>query len=165
MPTLCVSTPRFSRPGRRARTPSTMLSGHLVGTTRVSFNPASLKIAANSFLVRSRPPIMSILISRSLPQPVVARRDDIVDDQNLSILVHGGAAVREDLYRALIVPIVEDILHDVGIAALRHRLEEVSGFEHAASRDAFRGHVLVFPGAGNDRKAGQREPPSASDSP
>ena len=106
-----------------------------------------------------------INIKELAPAGVVARRDDIVDDQNLSILVHGGAAVREDLYRALIVPIVEDILHDVGIAALRHRLEEVSGFEHAASRDAFRGHVLVFPGAGNDRKAGQREPPSASDSP
>jgi len=53
MPTLYVSTPRFSRQGRHARTPSTMLSGHLVGTTRVSFNPASAKIAANSFLVRS----------------------------------------------------------------------------------------------------------------
>ena len=43
-----------------ARTPSTMLKGPLVGTTRVSFNPASANNAANSFFVRSRPPMMSI---------------------------------------------------------------------------------------------------------
>jgi hypothetical protein len=43
-----------------ARTPSTMLRGPLVGTTRVSFNPAFANNAANSFFVRSRPPMMSI---------------------------------------------------------------------------------------------------------
>lgn len=43
-----------------ARTPSMMLRGPLVGTTRVSVNPASANNAANSFFVRSRPPMMSI---------------------------------------------------------------------------------------------------------
>ena len=49
-----------NRPARQARTPSTMLRGPLVGTTRVNFNPALANIAANSFFVRSRPPMMSI---------------------------------------------------------------------------------------------------------
>ena len=44
----------------QARAPSTMQSGHLVGTTRVIFNPACTNILANSFFVRSRPPMMSI---------------------------------------------------------------------------------------------------------
>src|SRR5262252_7270510 len=44
----------------QARTPSMMLSGHLVATTRANFNPACLKIPGNSFFVRSRPQMTSI---------------------------------------------------------------------------------------------------------
>jgi hypothetical protein len=40
--------------------PSTMLSEHLVGMIRVSFNRAAANSAANSSFVRSRPPMMSI---------------------------------------------------------------------------------------------------------
>ena len=57
---LGVHLPRLLRPERQARMPSTMLSGHLVGTTRVSFNRAAANNPANSSFVRSRPPMMSI---------------------------------------------------------------------------------------------------------
>jgi len=62
----CVAVLRRTLTRRRrfadhqARTPSTMLRGHLVGTTRVILNPARANIAPNSFFVRSRPPMMSI---------------------------------------------------------------------------------------------------------
>ena len=89
------------------------------GTIRVSFNQDATNSAANSFRLRSRPRMMSIECRELALVWVVAGNNDIVDDEDRPLLVHGGAAVREDLHALLIVPVMEDGLHDVGITTLR----------------------------------------------
>jgi hypothetical protein len=44
------------------------------------------------------------------------------------LLIHGGAAVREDFHALLIIPVVENVFHDVSIATGRHGLKEASRF-------------------------------------
>ncbi len=62
------------------------------------------------------------------PTRVVAGRDDVIHDQDPPFLIHGGAAVREDFHALLIIPVVENVFHDVSIATGRHGLEEASRF-------------------------------------
>jgi hypothetical protein len=78
---------------------------------------------------------------------IVTRRDDAFDDKYPAFLTHGSATFCENLRTALIVTVVEGALHDVGITALGHRLEEISGFERAALGNALRRHVPVLLGA------------------
>ena len=90
-------------------------------------------------------------IEELAPIRVVAGRDDVVDDEYSPFLVHSGAAVLENLHALLIVPVVEDVFHDVGIAARRHSLEETSCFEPAALSDSPCGHVLILLRASDHR--------------
>lgn len=52
---------------RHALTPSTMLSGPLVGTILVNFSLAAANNVSNSCFVRSRPPMISMCTSSNFP--------------------------------------------------------------------------------------------------
>src|SRR5579864_7969411 len=82
---------------------------------------------------------------------VVTRGDHAVDNKHPSLLTHSGATVRENRSAALIVPVVEDALHHVGIAAFGHRLEEVPRFHDAAFSNVLGCDVLILSGARDDR--------------
>src|SRR5947207_1382002 len=59
----------------------------------------------------------------------VGGTDDAVHHQQLPAGFQGAAAVSEDSYGALVIPIVDDVLHDVGVGARGHGFEEVSAHE------------------------------------
>ena len=61
--------------------------------------------------------------------------DHSVHDQQLPAGFHRAAAVGKDLGRALVIPIVDDVLHDVGVGH-RDLLEEVAARDRAARRCA-----------------------------
>src|SRR5207237_7224494 len=61
----------------------------------------------------------------------VGRPDDAFHNQQLPAGFQGSAAVAEDFCGALIIPIVDDVLHDVGVGARWHGVEEISAHEFA----------------------------------
>src|SRR4029453_1735313 len=79
------------------------------------------------------------------PFAMVAGRDHRIGDKNSSLLVHGPPAIREDPDAILIVPVVQDVLQDVSIAAVRNRLEEIARFESAPSGGSRGGDMTILP--------------------
>ena len=74
-------------------------------------------------------PLATTSISRSMSLPKsasFARRDDHLDQEQFPAGVHALAAVPQDRRRLVIGPVVDDVLHQVGVAAGRHALEEVA---------------------------------------
>src|SRR6266404_6792178 len=63
---------------------------------------------------------------------IIAGRDDRFRDQYLSSGRHCTAAVFEDFHRALVVPIVNDLLYDVGVTPFGHAFEKIADHELTA---------------------------------
>ena len=57
-------------------------------------------------------------------------------EHKLSVLGDDGANIAEQLYRAVVSPIVNDVLHEVKISPRRDRLEKVAGDGLAPVREA-----------------------------
>jgi len=66
---------------------------------------------------------------------VIPWRDDHVDDQYPAAVVHSAGAAAEDGDRAVVVPVVQHPLDDVGIAAGWDRFEHVAAGQLAAADD------------------------------
>ena len=104
------------------------LFGDLVGTTRDEPPPRGTgEEFADSGSVRSLP-LADTIISRSsiLAMPAVERRDDQSTTSKLCRRDSPPCGILEDRRRLLVRPVVDDVLHDVGVAPGGHRLEEVA---------------------------------------
>ena len=105
-------------------------SGDRVGITRASSKPALAKRARNSASERSRPPgIISISRSMSFPRSgCVARLKHRLeqDAPGRSAFLQLARMFRRIVRRPRVVPVVDDVLHDVGVA-VGDLLEEVPG--------------------------------------
>src|SRR5436190_5640680 len=58
---------------------------------------------------------------------LVARRNHRLDQDDAAVLRQHLPDVRQDQRRLVVVPVMNDVLHDVGVAAGRDGLEEVAG--------------------------------------
>lgn len=58
---------------------------------------------------------------------VIALRDHRVQRDHPAARFHCPAAVLEDSHATVVVPVVQDVLHRIEVAAFRHRVEEVPG--------------------------------------
>jgi hypothetical protein len=90
--------------------------------------PAVLSKAVNSALVRSRPPVITIMFrSRSLLKQWSSSSGTTTSTSNsLSFPVHSETAIPKDLDSGIIVPIVNHATENVGIRPLRNGMEEIS---------------------------------------
>src|SRR5215831_114637 len=66
------------------------------------------------------------------PSMIDARRVDSLDNEQLGGSAHGLAAVPQDRNRAIVVPIVNDMLEKISIAAARHLHKDVAAHRFAA---------------------------------
>jgi len=66
-----------------------------------------------------------------------------LDDRESGCRVHRGPAVPQDRHTAAIIPVVQDALEQIQVAAGGNGSEEVVGHELATSGDAVRGRVAA----------------------
>src|SRR5262249_52710618 len=76
---------------------------------------------------------------------LVAGWNDELDDQQPSALLHRAMTAREQRQRTLIVPVVQHVLEQVGVAARGYAREEVANDDLAAFAEPSR--IDVSPGA------------------
>jgi hypothetical protein len=103
-----------------------------VGTILVSRNPASkyrAELCLRPLPTAGRDEHVHIVgcAPAALERSVDPRRVDALDEEELTVRGHRAAAVREDRGRALIVPIVDDVLRNVRVGACRDLAKEVAG--------------------------------------
>ncbi len=78
----------------------------------------------------------------------VVGRNQFFDDEEAGLGRHGAAHGREDAAGVVVVPVVQDVRHHVGIGTGRHGREKIPGFERAAIRYA--GRAQRPAGGGDD---------------
>src|SRR6188508_2341956 len=66
----------------------------------------------------------------------VTVRDDRVDDKHLPAGLHGAVTVSQDLSCPIVIPVMNDVLHHVGVASAWNRGKEVTAHELAAAGHA-----------------------------
>ena len=79
---------------------------------------------------------------------LVAFGDDHLDEQQSPVFGHRAVAVLENREGARVVPIVDDVLHQISVRACGHAAEEVARCEFRALQDAF--GFEAMPRARND---------------
>src|ERR1700737_5122000 len=62
----------------------------------------------------------------------VTRWNHSIDDQHLHAAPHRAVAVSEDLNSPFVIPVVEDVLHDVGVAPFGNGRKEIAAEDLAA---------------------------------
>ena len=130
------------------------------GTTRVSRKPAATNSLRYSCSVRSLPPGMNQhdQVEELAEVGFVAGLDDAFDDQQLAGRLDDLVHVLQDREGPLIVPVMDDVPHEIGIGPGRHRFEE-------AARDRLQpfaqpGRLDVLLGPRRRCRAGRRGCPS-----
>jgi hypothetical protein len=68
---------------------------------------------------------------------------DALDDQQPAVRAHRAMAVPEDRESQLVVPVVDDVLQDVGVMGARHGLEEASPDRLASLGEPALGDLLL----------------------
>src|SRR5215831_6040479 len=68
----------------------------------------------------------------------VVAADAVLDQQQYSIRRNGLAAIEQNPAGLLIIPVVDDVLHEIGAASGRNCLEEIDRLESHAVREVGR---------------------------
>ena len=131
-------SPRQARLRRRRACPA-------VGVAPTRRKPVDSKREAYSSCVRSRPPGPTSMFrsenfggASSFGCAKLA-----LDDEQRRTLRHRGSNHPQDRARVLVLPVVDDALEQIRVAAFGHCLEEVAALDPAAIRDAGRFEHLV----------------------
>ena len=129
-----------------------------VFTTCVSSNPACAKPPRNSFSPRRRSSIdRHPDVEELAPRRIIAGRDDIVDGEDPPLRIHRLQQFARIFHAGVIVPIVEDVLQDVGIAAPGTAAMKLPDSTDSVQR-LFLGDVAVPLGAGDNRRQVEEDP-------
>src|SRR5262249_4847716 len=124
------------------------LRGHNPCHLQAGFGKHGSKFLFGSFTAADN---KHLNIEQLAPAWIVAGRDHVVGDQDPALFIHGSATISENVDALLVIPIVKNVLHDIGIASSWNLLKEISGFQGAALTNSSCSYVLVLLSARNNR--------------
>lgn len=113
------------------------LSSIAVATTPASLKPDAFSRSLNSDSVRSRPPVNAIIVMSPLVpwETSPSGASTLYDQQHASVARYRFTAFLQYGDGASIVPVVDDPLENVGVAAGGDGIEHVAGDQLAPVRD------------------------------